>query len=84
MADVLERPIRQVDQPIHANTRGAALLAALALKRATLDDIARGVEITQTFTPDTRHGAVYGPLYKEFRAFHKQTKGIYARLNRHG
>ena len=84
MADVLERPIRQVDQPIHANTRGAALLASLALKRATLDDIARGVEITQTFMPDPQCGPVYGPLYQEFRALHKQTKGIYARLNRHG
>ena len=29
MADVLARPIRQVEQPVHANTRGAALLAAL-------------------------------------------------------
>ena len=42
-----------------------------------------GVEITRTFTPDPQRGTVYRPLYKEFRALHKQTKGIYARLNRH-
>ena len=41
MADVLDRPIRQVEQPVHANTRGAALLAALTLKRATLEDISK-------------------------------------------
>ena len=40
MADVLDRPIRQVEHPIRANARGAAALAALALGQTTLDDIA--------------------------------------------
>ena len=52
MADVLDRPIRQVEQPLHANTRGAALLAAIALKRTTLDDVGRAVAITREFLPD--------------------------------
>ena len=33
MADVLDRPIRQMEHAVHANTRGAALLAAVTLKR---------------------------------------------------
>src|SRR5690606_33003453 len=31
MADVLNRPIRQVQDPLHANARGAAFLAAVGL-----------------------------------------------------
>jgi xylulokinase len=84
MADVLARPIRQVEQPVHANTRGAALLAALTLKRATLEDISKSVGIVQTFEPNPATRGVYAGLYREFRAIHKQNKAIYARLNTHG
>ena len=39
MADVLDREVRQIADPIDANVRGAALLAALALGDAAVDDI---------------------------------------------
>jgi xylulokinase len=81
MADVLDRPIHQVEHPIHANARGAAAIAALALDRTTIDDIARSVGIVETFAPDSANKAVYDDLYREFRAIHKQTKGIYERLH---
>jgi xylulokinase len=84
MADVLDRPIRQVEHPVHANTRGAALLAALALERASLADISRAVRIEQTYEPRSELRATYDTLYREFRALHKQNRQIYARLNRHG
>ena len=84
MADVLDRPIRQVENPIRANARGAAALAALALRQATINDIARSVPIVETFTPDPSTRPVYDELFREFRAVHKQTKGIYKRLNPHG
>jgi xylulokinase len=81
-ADVLDRPIRQVDHPIHANARGAALLGALALKARSIDDISRAVRIAKTHEPDRATRAAYDPLYREFRAFYKKTKGVYARLNK--
>jgi xylulokinase len=84
MADVLDRPIRQVEHPIRANARGAAALAALGLRRATLTDVARSVHVVETFDPDRANRAVYDELFREFRAIHKQTKGIYARLHEHG
>ena len=84
MADVLDRPIRQVEHPIRANARGAAALAALALGQTTLDDIARSVKIVETFSPDASPRPIYDELYREFRAVHKQTKGIYARLHADG
>jgi xylulokinase len=84
MADVLDRPIRQVEQPLHANTRGAALLAAVALERLTVDEIGAAVRVTREFRPEPQSRDTYARTYKEFRALHKQNKSIYARLNRHG
>lgn len=83
MADVLDREIRVVEHPLQANVRGAAMLAALATERAAVEDVARAVRVTDTFTPDQGNRGIYDELYREFRAIHKQTKGIYARLNRH-
>ncbi len=83
MADVLNRPIRQVEHPIRANARGAAAIAALALGQTTIDDVARSVEIVETFQPDPSTRRAYDELYGEFRALHKQTKAIYARLHNH-
>jgi xylulokinase len=84
MADVLDRPIRQVEHPVHANTRGAALLATLALERASLADISRAVGVAHTYEPRSELRATYDTLFREFRALHKQNRQIYARLNRHG
>jgi xylulokinase len=81
MADVLDREIRQVEHPIRANARGAALLAGIALGRVGLDDLARNVRIANTFTPDPANRAIYEDRYAEFRVLHRQTS---RRTKRHG
>jgi xylulokinase len=73
MADVLDREIRQVEHPIRANARGAALLAALALGRITENDLAKHVRIAKTFRPDPSTRTVYDDRYGEFRMIQKQT-----------
>jgi xylulokinase len=73
IADVLDREIRQVENQIRANARGAAILAGLALGRLGVDDLSRSVKITQVFTPDRAQRAVYDAGYQEFRTLHKQT-----------
>jgi xylulokinase len=83
-ADVMDREIRQVEHPIRANARGAALLAALALGHSTVEDISRKVKITETFTPSAANRAVYDELFGEFRTIYKQNKAMYRRLNQHG
>lgn len=82
MADVLDRQIRLVENPIRANARGAALLAGVALEQITVDDISRSVTVTESVDPNPTSRAVYDGLYREFRNLYKQTKGIYRRLNR--
>jgi xylulokinase len=73
MADVLDREIRQVEHPIRANARGAALLAGVALDRITRADLLKSVPVTQTFKPDPSTRATYDERYREFRVLHKQT-----------
>lgn len=81
-ADVLDREIRQVADPVLANVRGAALVTLLALGRVRAEQIPAMVEIRRTFTPNASNVAVYEHLYGEFVAMYQQTKGIYKRLNR--
>ncbi len=82
-ADVMNREIRQVEHPIRANARGAALLAALALGHSTVEEISRKVKITETFRPQAANRAVYDEMFGEFRTIYKQNKAMYSRLNAH-
>jgi xylulokinase len=81
-ADVLNRTIRQVRDPVLANVRGAGLLALLALQHLTVKDISERVEFNATYEPEPQHRKVYDQLFREFVNIYKSSKRIYARLNR--
>lgn len=81
-ADVMQRPIRRVEDYQHAGTRGAALVSAVALGRLTIDDLDGLVAVEREFTPDPGTVAVYDELYDAFAATYKATKDIHAQLNR--
>ena len=80
-ADICGRTIRRVAEPQHANSRGAAFVAWLALGRQTLDELNRAVTIDREFRPDPAMRATYDPLYREFVKIYKAHKPIHARLN---
>ncbi len=81
LADVMDRPINQVRDPVQANLRGAAFLAAAALGEITFDDIHTRVKIARTYTPTPEHRRVYDQLFAEFLNIYQANKKIYARLN---
>ena len=81
-ADVLDREIHQVADPMQANARGAALIASVALGHTTFDRIPDLVEVRQRFRPDPSNRALYDRLFAEFVAIYKANKGIFERLNR--
>jgi xylulokinase len=81
-ADVFDRTIRQVKDPLHANTRGAGLVGSVALGHIKFDDIAERVEIAQTFHPNPAHRRIYDALFHEFLNIYKNNKRTFARLNR--
>jgi xylulokinase len=81
-ADVLDRPIEQVSDPQHANLRGSALLAGMALGQVRPDEIRSLVPLEATHHPDQEHVRRYDRLFAEFPAFYSAQKGLFARLNR--
>jgi xylulokinase len=82
-ADVMDRTIERVVDPLHTGLRGAALFAGVALGRVDPDDLRDLVRVDRTFTPDPAARAVYDRLFAEFPRLYKAQKGMFARLNRH-
>ncbi len=80
-ADVLDRSVVQVADPLHANLRGAGLLAGLALKEIHLDDVASLVPSSATFTPNAATRQRYDEQYAEFPKLYAAQKKMFRRLN---
>ncbi len=81
-ADVLERVVERVEEPLIANLRGAALFAGVALGEVQLEEMGELVTVQARFEPDPGTRAVYDRLYAEFPKLYKSQKGMFARLNR--
>ncbi len=80
-ADVLNVEIKQVQDPIYANARGAAWIAAAGLGEIQYSDISQLVQFKQTYQPQSQNRALYDEKFDIFKLLYKQLKGIYRRLN---
>jgi xylulokinase len=81
-ADVLNRAVKQVENPIQTNLRGAAFLASLALGYTTIDEIAQRVSIKNTYQPNPQNRKIYDELFREFVKIYTRNKKFFARINR--
>ena len=82
-ADVMDREIERVRQPVNAGLRGAAILAALSLGVLASEDVRAAVPVEKTFTPNAATRERYDRLYAEFPRLYKTQKGMFGRLNAH-
>jgi xylulokinase len=80
-ADVLNRTIKQVKDPIQANVRGAAFIASVALGYMAFDDIPDHIKVSHTYEPNRANRNIYDELFREFLNIYKQNKSIFKRLN---
>jgi xylulokinase len=80
-ADATGRAIRQIEDPVLANVRGAGLLTLLALGYLAIDDIPGTVTVKATYEPDPAAAGTYAALLKEFVNLYEKTKAIHKRLN---
>jgi len=80
-ADVMNVEIKQVSDPIYANARGAAWIAAVGLGEIDFSDIPDLVQIQQTYSPNDKHQALYDERFAVFTKIYRQMKDIYKRLN---
>jgi xylulokinase len=81
-ADVFNRTIRQVENPMQANARGAALIASVALGHITFDDIPELIRYSNTYYPNPENRTMYDELFEEFLKIYSSNKAMYRRLNR--
>ena len=80
-ADVMDRTIEQVADPLYCGIRGAALIAAMALGEVKLDELRDLVEVRQTYRPNPANRAVYQRLYAEFPGLYSSQKKFFRKLN---
>jgi xylulokinase len=81
-ADVLQRPVLQIADPLHVNTRGAAFLAAVGLGYLRLEELAAHTPVAHRYEPRPALAALYDEIFGEFVAIYRKTHPIYRRLNR--
>ncbi len=81
MADVLGVTVRRVRDPIQANARGAAWIAAAGLGEIAFSDVPRLVEIDGEFEPDAAASQIYDGWYETFIQIHKRMRPVYGRIN---
>jgi xylulokinase len=84
LADVLDRPIDQVADPLSANVRGAAFVAAVGLRKLKVEQIPSLVPVGKRYRPNTRNRGIYDELFKAFLDIQKHSTGLYQRLNATG
>jgi xylulokinase len=69
-ADVLQRPILPLEEPVRANARGAALLASAAMGWIRVGEIPGLVPVARRFDPDPALESLYASAERELvRAF---------------
>ena len=83
-ADVLGREIRQVQDPMQANARGAALIAAVALGKISFGDVPGLVKIKATYKPDPALRGLYDRRFQDFLEIYQKNHALYRRLNQKG
>ena len=80
-ADIFNRNIKQVKDPVQANARGAGFLGAVALKELDWRDIAECIKIQKIFSPNSKYRDHYNQMFKEFNNIYKNNRKMYQRLN---
>ncbi|MEZ5322058.1 MAG: FGGY-family carbohydrate kinase [Microthrixaceae bacterium] len=80
-ADVMDRTIEQVADPLYCGLRGAALLASRSLGAVDRSELRSLVEVAQVYTPDPANRAVYDRLFAEFPGLYGAQKKMFHRLN---
>ncbi len=82
VADVLGLTVRRVGDPIQANARGAAWIAAAGLGEISFADVPRLVEFDGVFEPSAAARGVYDARYRTFLEIHKRMRPLYRRIDR--
>ncbi|HLN78985.1 MAG TPA: FGGY-family carbohydrate kinase [Nocardioidaceae bacterium] len=81
VADVCDRTVERVADPVLSGLRGAALYAGLVLGDVSREEVHDLVPVDATFTADPANRAVYDRLFAEVPRLFKGQRGMFRRLN---
>jgi xylulokinase len=81
LADVVGRPIEQLDNPRHANARGAGLMAFVSTGRLSIDDLAALVPVHARYEPDPSNRSLWDDRLGVFRDLHTALAEPVSRLH---
>lgn len=81
LADILQRPVRVLTEPDHANARAVGLLALHRCGVLSLDDLAARVDTSDPIEPDERLAATYRACTEQFVASFEALRPVYHALN---
>ncbi len=82
IADVTDRTVERVTDPVLCGLRGAALFAGLVTGAVAREDVRALVPVEATFRPDPAHRQVYDRLFGEFPRLYRAQRGMFRRLGR--
>ncbi|MBC7878614.1 MAG: FGGY-family carbohydrate kinase [Anaerolineales bacterium] len=80
-ADVMNVEIKQVNEPVYANARGAGWIGAVGIGEIKFEDVSKLVEFKKVYSPNQSNRALYDERFDVFKSIYKQMKGVYKRLN---
>ncbi|MBN1538367.1 MAG: FGGY-family carbohydrate kinase [Anaerolineales bacterium] len=81
-ADVLNRTIRQVTDPVRVNVRGAAFMAGVGLGYIRYEDVPGFIQYKNSYQPNEENRAIYDERFTVFMEIYKKNKAIFQRLNK--
>ena len=80
-ADALDRTVEQVPEPMYAQLRGMAALAAVALGERTLADVDEARAAGAVFEPDPRGVEAMATVSSELVSLYRDNRDRFRRLN---
>lgn len=81
VADVSDRTVERVAEPLLTGLRGAAIFAGLALGEVVREEIRDLITVDTTFEPTHANRDVYDRLFAEFPGLYKTQRRMFSRIN---
>lgn len=81
LADVMDKRICQVEDPVYANARGAAWIAAVGTGQLSFQDIPGLVRFKREYEPCLENRSTYDEKFSLFLGVYRQMRSIYHRMN---
>ena len=80
-ADVFDRTIERVADPVYAQLRGQAIFTGMVLGEVQQEEVRDLVKVDTVFTPDPASRTAYQRLYREFPNLYQSQRRMFHRLN---